>query len=296
MSNQTVIGVFDTKSQANSAKQALVKEGFSSSDIDVSSYGSHGRRHDNYHDDDDNAIERFFENLFGDDDDDYERRRTVGREVASRGNVVTVHTKSMDEAKRAAALLDRYGAIDMDDRYDQYQNDNFDADRNRNMLNERFDGDIDADYDTDGNQTLEVVKEDVTIGKREVQTGGVTVRSHIIERPVEETIRLRTEHVTVTRTPVDRPADSADFRDRTISVKESAEEAVVSKQARVVEEINIKKDVDTRTETVRETARETEVDVVEDKGNNLRNADGTTRTGNTMGKTGTTRDNDRDLV
>ena len=290
MSNQTVIGVFDTKSQANSAKQALVKEGFSSSDIDVSSYGSHGRRHDNYHDDDDNAIERFFENLFGDDDDDYERRRTVGREVASRGNVVTVHTKSMDEAKRAAALLDRYGAIDMDDRYDQYQSDNFDADRNRNLLNDRFDGDIDA------NDTLEVVKEDVVIGKREVQTGGVTVRSHIIERPVEETIRLRTEHVSVTRTPVDRPADSADFRDRTISVKETAEEAVVSKQARVVEEIKVKKDVDTRTETIRETARETEVDIVEDAGNTVRNADGTTRTGNTMGKTGTTRDNDRDLV
>ena len=290
MSNQTVIGVFDTKSQANSAKQALAKEGFSSSDIDVSSYGSHGRRHDNYHDDDDNAIERFFENLFGDDDDDYERRRTVGREVASRGNVVTVHTKSMDEAKRAAALLDRYGAIDMDDRYDQYQSDNFDADRNRNLLNDRFDGDIDA------NDTLEVVKEDVVIGKREVQTGGVTVRSHIIERPVEETIRLRTEHVSVTRTPVDRPADSADFRDRTISVKETTEEAVVSKQARVVEEIKVKKDVDTRTETIRETARETEVDIVEDAGNTVRNADGTTRTGNTMGKTGTTRDNDRDLV
>ena len=290
MSNQTVIGVFDTKSQANSAKQALAKEGFSSSDIDVSSYGSHGSRHDNYHDDDDNAIERFFENLFGDDDDDYERRRTVGREVASRGNVVTVHTKSMDEAKRAAALLDRYGAIDMDDRYDQYQSDNFDADRNRNLLNDRFDGDIDA------NDTLEVVKEDVVIGKREVQTGGVTVRSHIIERPVEETIRLRTEHVSVTRTPVDRPADSADFRDRTISVKETTEEAVVSKQARVVEEIKVKKDVDTRTETIRETARETEVDIVEDAGNTVRNADGTTRTGNTMGKTGTTRDNDRDLV
>ena len=275
MSNQTVIGVFDTKSQANSAKNALAKEGFDKSDIDVSNYGSHGRRHDDYHDDDDNAIERFFENMFGDDDDDYERRRTVGREVASRGNVVTVHTSSMEEAKRAAAILDRFGAIDMDDRYSMYQNDNFDADANRKRLNQRFDRNVDENLK--GDQTLEVIKEDVAIGKREVQTGGVTVRSHIIERPVEETLRLRTERVTVTRTPVDRPADGADFRDRTISIKETAEEAVVSKTARVVEEINVKKDVDTRTETVRETARETEVDVVQDDGRKLRNADGTTR-------------------
>ncbi|CAH1000038.1 hypothetical protein LEM8419_01228 [Neolewinella maritima] len=272
MNNQTVIGVFDTMAQANSAKEALTKQGFTSSDIDVSKYGSHGNRAtDRKHDDDDNAIERFFENIFGDDDDDYERRRKVGREVASRGTVVTVHTNGMEKAKKAASILDRFGAIDMDDRYKQYENKSFNADTNRSRLNERF-----GNVDTDG--MIEVVKEDVAIGKREVQTGGVTVRSHIIERPVEEAIRLRTEHVTVTRTPVDRPADAADFRDKTISMKETAEEAVVSKTARVVEEINIKKDVDTRTETVRETARETEVDIVKDAGDKLRNADGTTRT------------------
>ena len=271
MNNQTVIGVFDTKAQANSAKEALTKEGFTGSDIDVSQYGSHGRRNEEYHDDHDSSIGRFFDNLFGDDDDDYERRRTVGREVASRGTVVTVHTNGMDKAKKAANILDRYGAIDMDDRYQQYQNKNFDADKNRNRLNERF-GDVDT------NNTIEVVKEDVKVGKREVETGGVTVRSHIVERPVEESIRLRTEKVSVTRTPVDRAADTADFRDQTISAKETSEEAVVSKTARVVEEINVKKDVDTRTETVRETARETEVDIVQDGDNKGRSTDGNVRT------------------
>ena len=271
MNNQTVIGVFDTKAQANSAKEALTKEGFTGSDIDVSQYGSHGSRHEEYHDDNDSSIGRFFDNLFGDDDDDYERRRKVGREVASRGTVVTVHTNGMDKAKKAANILDRYGAIDMDDRYQQYQNKNFDADTNRNRLNERF-----GDVDTDG--TIEVVKEDIKVGKREVETGGVTVRSHIVERPVEEDIRLRTEKVSVTRTPVDRPADSADFRDQTISAKETSEEAVVSKTARVVEEINVKKDVDTRTETVRDTARETEVDIVQDGDKKGRTTDGNVRT------------------
>ncbi len=262
MKNQTVIGVFDTMSQAKSAKEALTNQGFNASNIDVSKYGAHGDRHDRYQDDDDSAIGRFFENIFGDDDDNYERRREVGREVASRGTLVTVHTDSMEKAKQAASILDRFGAIDMEDRYSQYQSDSFDADANRNRLSERFDGDLDADNDA----TLEVIKEDVAIGKREVQTGGVTVRSHIVERPVEDTLRLRTERVTVTRNPVDRPAKAGDLRDQTISMKETAEEAVVSKTARVVEEIKVHKDVDTRSETIRETARETEVDIEENDG------------------------------
>ncbi len=266
MNNHTVIGVFDTLAQARSAKQALLAEGqFSESHIDISKYGSHGTVGDNFHEES-NKVEGFFDRLFGtDDDDDRDYRRTdAAREVASRGTVVTVHTSGMEQARRASSVLDRYGAIDMDDRYQQYRNDDFDADRNRNMLNERY-GDVD-----NANQTIEVVKEDVQIGKREVQTGGVTVRSHVIERPIEETLRLRTEEVFVDRHAVDRPATDADFRDQTISVKETAEEAMVSKQARVVEEINVGKKVGSREETIRETARETEVDVVKDEQTNLR--------------------------
>lgn len=259
MNNQTVIGVFDTQRQARSAKDALIKAGFTASGIDLSAYGEHGTRSEKYHDNDDNAIERFFENLFGDDHD----RRKVGREVASRGTVVTVHATDMTKAKQAAAILDRFGSIDMDDRYQQYQNKSFDADANRNRLNQRF-GEVDADG------IIEVVKEDIAVGKREVETGGVTVRSHIIERPVEETLRLRREEVFVNRRAVDRPATGADFRDKTISVKETAEEAVVAKTARVVEEIEVGKTADTRTETIHETARETEVDVVQTEGERVR--------------------------
>ena len=266
--NQTVIGVFDTMSQARSAKRALSSEGFEDSTVDVSQYGEHGNRHDSYHKDDDNAIERFFENLFGGDDD--EDRRTMTRNVASRGTVVTVHTSSMEKAKRAAAILDRFGAIDMEDRHSAYQDDSFDMSVNRNNLNERF-----GDVDTDG--TIEVIKEDVQIGKREVNTGGVTVRSHIVERPVEESIRLRREEAYVKRTPVDRPANAADLRDKTITVKETAEEAVVGKTARVVEEIEVGKKVDSVNETIHETARETEVDIDRTDGETVRKTDDTNR-------------------
>jgi stress response protein YsnF len=108
------------------------------------------------------------------------------------------------------------------------------------------------------------VEENVQIGKREVETGGVRLRSRIIETPVEENLRLREEYVRVERTPVDRVATDADlqnFQEREIEMTEHAEVPVVNKEARVVEEVNLNKEVEERDETVKETVRKTEVDV-----------------------------------
>jgi uncharacterized protein (TIGR02271 family) len=113
-------------------------------------------------------------------------------------------------------------------------------------------------------ETIEVVEEDLQIGKRAVETGGVRVTSHVSEVPVEEEVRLREEHVEVERRPVNRPATAADlnaFREGTIEVRETQEEAVVAKEARVVEEVHVHKDVNERTEKVRDTVRRTDVEV-----------------------------------
>jgi uncharacterized protein (TIGR02271 family) len=113
-------------------------------------------------------------------------------------------------------------------------------------------------------ETIEVVEEDIQIGKREVETGGVRVSSHVREVPVEEEVRLRQEHVEIERRPVNRPATDADFntfKEGTIEVRETQEEAVVAKDARVVEEIHVRKNVDEHTEKVRDTVRRTEVEV-----------------------------------
>jgi hypothetical protein len=86
----------------------------------------------------------------------------------------------------------------------------------------------------------------------------------VVERPVEETVRLRDETVHVERRPADRPATEADVaaaKEGTIEVTETDEEAVARKQARVVEEVVVHKDVQEQTETVRDTVRRTEVEV-----------------------------------
>ena len=110
---------------------------------------------------------------------------------------------------------------------------------------------------------IPIVEEDVKVGKRQVQEGGKRIRSYVRETPVEENVTLRDEEVHVERRPVDRAVTDADnaFEEKNIEMTESHEEAVVSKQARVVEEVVVDKEATEHTETVRDSVRRTEVEV-----------------------------------
>jgi uncharacterized protein (TIGR02271 family) len=113
-------------------------------------------------------------------------------------------------------------------------------------------------------EAIPVVEEELQVGKRRVLRGGIRVYSRVVEQPVEESINLQEERVRVERRPVNRPVTDADLRagqDQVIEVEEYAEQPVVSKQARVVEEVHVGKEVSQRSETVRDTIRHTEVDV-----------------------------------
>jgi uncharacterized protein (TIGR02271 family) len=114
-----------------------------------------------------------------------------------------------------------------------------------------------------GDEVIQAAEEQLRVGKREVGRGSVRVRSYVTERPVEEQVELRQEHVTIERRPVDRElaAGDAAFQERTIEAVERGEEAVVSKTARVTEEIGIRKDVESEVETVRDTVRKQEIEV-----------------------------------
>ncbi len=141
---------------------------------------------------------------------------------------------------------------------------------------------VDRNVNTSGN-VIPVIEEELQVGKREVETGGVRVQTHVTEKPVEERVTLREENVTVDRRPVDRPVTDADLaaaREGDINVTTRAEEAVVSKQAKVVEEVNIGKTVSEREEAVRDTVRRTDVDVEETDVNTTRNTDFDTRNRN----------------
>ena len=124
-----------------------------------------------------------------------------------------------------------------------------------------------GDLDRSGaeEERIPIVEEKLVVGKREVETGGIRVRSRVVEQPVSEQVRLRDETIEVERRPVDRRVDDADglFRERTVEMSETDEEAVVGKEARVREELVVRKDVDQHVEQVSDTVRRTEVDVDE---------------------------------
>jgi len=114
-----------------------------------------------------------------------------------------------------------------------------------------------------GETVIPVVQEELEVGKREVQRG-VRVYTHVTQQPVQEQVTLREEHVNVERRPADRPVTAADanaFKEQSIEVTARAEEPVVAKQARVVEEVVVGKQATERTETVQDTVRRTDVDV-----------------------------------
>ncbi len=115
-----------------------------------------------------------------------------------------------------------------------------------------------------GNETvIPIVEEQIAVGKREVETGGARIRTGVVETPVEQSVSLHEEHVTVSRQPVNQPVSDMGtaFKEQSFEVTETAEEAVVGKQARVVEEVVVGKTATDRVETIHDTVRRTDVEV-----------------------------------
>ncbi len=190
------------------------------------------------------------------------------------GTLVTVHTDDR-MAQQASDIMTRSGAVDIDERGASWKTGGW-----------KGWSETDKPYTTDemdrfrsttttkqpttnrnvgqGETVLPVVEEQLKVGKRAVEGGGVRVYTRVTEKPVEEQVTLHQERVTVDRRPVDRTITDADvnaFKEQSIEMTERSEEAVVSKTARVIEEVVIGKEVSDRTETVRDSVRRTDVEV-----------------------------------
>ena len=229
---KTVIGLFDDHREAQPIVHALVDDGFRREDIrtltrqeeaSVGTLSAHGVP---------------------------EAEAQAYAEAVRRGGAVVLVDAADDRANRAVAIMERAPAVDRETRTGAG------AARERGRAGAR-------EVET-GDVKVPVVEEELHVGTRQVQRGGVRLYTRVTERPVEETVRLRDETVHVERHPVDRPATEADVaaaKEGTIEVTETDEEAVIAKQARVVEEVVVRKDVQEHTETVRDTVRRTEVEV-----------------------------------
>src|SRR3974390_1191713 len=112
-------------------------------------------------------------------------------------------------------------------------------------------------------ETLRLAEEHLNVGKRVFDTGTTRIRRFVVVKPVQADVTLHEEHADVVRRAITDPgyvADS-DWSDKAYEVTETAEEAVVSKTARVVEEVTLRKAGTDRVETVKDTVRHQEVEV-----------------------------------
>ncbi len=121
--------------------------------------------------------------------------------------------------------------------------------------------------DRAGEQVLPLSEEQLEVGKRKVDVGTTRIRRYVVEKPVEETVALHGERVTVERRqPLETMAapGAGAFEERVVEVRETSEEPVVAKTARVVEEVVVGREATERTETVKDTVRREEVEVAKD--------------------------------
>lgn len=254
----TLAGVFDDYDDAERARDRLFAAGFGRDAVQItperSAWGSGdptwGGRAEQQ-----GGLRGFFASLFGSADEETHGHYS---EAVRRGSVVvTVTLQDDSQVSSATEILEDCGAIDVDERVERWRAAGYEGyDPQAKPLT--------RDEIARDRETLEVIQEDLKVGKRAVQRGAVRVHRRITETPVQEQVTLTEERAVIERRPVDRPATSADlaaFKEGEMEIRETSEEPVVSKSARVVEEVDIGKEATQRTETVSDTVRRTDVDV-----------------------------------
>ena len=304
---KTVTCLFGSDSQASSIVSELEQSGISQGKICLFTASGNNRTWD--------GTSGFDESTSGSHHDRVENYLTTNgvphddarayAEGVRRGHALIAVRCDDDEVDRVVDILDDDDVLDLDERQDAWRSEGWShqgsgvadlggtATTSAGMLGSGLTGGMrdreslqdDRLYaegrSSDRDEVIPVAEEELHVGKREVSHGRVRIRSHVTERPVEEQVSLREERVSVERRPVEgtlRTGSANDgdlFRERSIEMEERAEEAVVSKEARVVEEVVVRKDADQRTQTVSDTVRKTEVEVDDER------SAGISRTGTT---------------
>lgn len=122
-----------------------------------------------------------------------------------------------------------------------------------------------ARYEDTDDLVIPIVQEELEVGKRIVESGGVRVSTRVKAVPVEKIVTVREERVTVERRVIDRPVSERDhaFEERAYELKANAEEPFITKRAHIVEEIRVHKDASEHEEKIQDRLRHTDVDVSE---------------------------------
>jgi uncharacterized protein (TIGR02271 family) len=262
MAYEKVVAVFDTSDHAQTAMRALKSAGFAPEDISIVNNDTLDDRGARV------ASESgFWHRLFGSDVDLHEAK-VYGHTVPSGGSVLTLRAPDT-QVQKAVDILHSHNPVDVNQRAASLgvltapgatvAGATTAATAARAVASTP--GTV-RDRDKDG-EVIRLAEEQLNVGKRQVQAGMTRVRRFVTERPVEAQVTLHEEHASVVRRAITDPSyiRDIDWTDRTIEVSETAEQAVVNKSARVVEEVVIGKEGSDRVETVKDKVRRQQVEV-----------------------------------
>jgi uncharacterized protein (TIGR02271 family) len=264
MTTRTITAIYDSEADARMAREQLMSNGLDDNDVRIVSQNLSSNPVGTDEGSEDKGVWESIKDFFVGDDD-----RPVYSEGLRRGGYLLTARVDDDLSDQAISVLERTNAVDLDQRSEQWRTEGWSADTYATGTTTSFsDADLPrSDSPTrermSDEQSIPVVEERLRVGKREVDRGGVRVRSYVVEEPVHEQVSLHEERVEVERRPATgRTAAGRDaFQEQTIELQERGEEAVVAKDAVVKEEVVIRKTGEDRVEEIDETVRRTEVDV-----------------------------------
>jgi uncharacterized protein (TIGR02271 family) len=256
-SYEKIVTLFDTAAHAEAAKANLAHAGFSTDEMSIVGGGELPKSLD--------ALREpgLWHRLFGGDIEQHEA--TVYAKAVESGGVVLAVRADADNVPKAMAILNQHNLVDVKDRA-----------VDTGVISKATAAAIAAPAavaaavptkpvtaDLGKNEVIRLAEEHLDVGKRLVEQGTTRIRRFVTEKPVEEQVTLHEEHAEVVRRAVSDPnyVQDIDWSDSTVEVLETSEQAVVSKSARVAEEVVVGRAGSDRVETVRDTVRRQQVEV-----------------------------------
>jgi uncharacterized protein (TIGR02271 family) len=237
MAYEKIVAFYDRAEKARDAARALEGSGFSSSDMSLLNRESLTDKDAR----DGNMWQRLFGRNVSEED-----RAIYRRAIDSGGAVLTLRAPDT-EVNRAMNILNVHGPMNLNDS----------ARTSASAPTEI--GRINAPEE----EVLRLAEEQIDIGKRLVATGKSRIRRFITEKPVEQQITLHDERCEVARREVTDPklAKDIDWKDLTIEVTETSEQPVITKTARIAEEVVIRRRRSEHVETIRDRIRRQQLEV-----------------------------------
>lgn len=264
MAYETLVAVYDSAAHADAAVKALRAGGFANADISVlnSDRLAPGGRATAA-----GVKPGLWQRLFG--GDVYEHEAAVYGQSVQRGGAIVSARVLDSEVAQASAILDLHRPVDVNDR--AVTTGLAPAARVDTVADKIADVPIattqrvavPAKMAAANPEVLRLAEEQLQVGKKMIDEGRTRVRRYVTERDVAADVTLHEEHAEIMRRAITDPAyvGDIDWADKEIEVVETAEQALVSKTARVVEEVSLKKVGTEHVETVHDKLRRQQVEI-----------------------------------